>query len=64
MVKVPKVEGMDRIDALDAMKKVGLILDYDQHNCAGVVVYQDITEGYEVPVGTVIHVKFEIVKKK
>lgn len=59
-VKVPNVIGLDRIDALDALKKAGLIMDYDRQNCAGEAVYQDITEEYEVPVGTVVHVTFEV----
>ncbi len=63
MVKVPNVIGKDRIDAWDALKKVGLIMDYDRQNCAGEAVYQDIMEEYEVPVGTVIHVTFEVKKK-
>ena len=63
MVKVPNVIGKDRIDALDALKKVGLIMDYDRQNCAGKAVYQDIMEDYEVPVGTVIHVQFEVETK-
>ena len=62
MVTVPKLIGKDRIDALDALKKVGLLIDYDQRNCAGTVSYQDITEGFKVPVGTVIHVQFELSK--
>ncbi|MBQ6235160.1 MAG: PASTA domain-containing protein [Clostridia bacterium] len=63
MVKVPNVIGKDRIDAQDALKKVGLIMDYDRQNCAGEAVYQDIMEDYEVPIGTVIHVTFEVKKK-
>lgn len=63
MVKVPNVIGKDRIDAQDALKKVGLIMDYDRQYCAGEAVYQDIMEDYEVPVGTVIHVTFEVKKK-
>ena len=63
-VEVPDVTGMDRIDAQDALKKVGLIMDYDRQNCAGEAVYQDIMEGYKVPVGTVVHVQFEVKKKK
>ncbi|MBR4905964.1 MAG: PASTA domain-containing protein [Clostridia bacterium] len=63
MVKVPSVIGKDRIDAQDALKKVGLIMDYDRQSCAGEAVYQDIMEDYEVPVGTVIHVTFEVKKK-
>ena len=58
IVEVPDVTGKDRIDALDALKKVGLIIDYDRHHCAGEVYYQDIMAGYKVPVGTVIHVQF------
>ncbi len=64
MVEVPKLYGLDRIDALDKLKEVGLIMDYDRQNCAGEVYYQDITEGFKVPVGTVIHVMFEIKDKK
>ena len=59
MVEVPDLTGKDRIDALDALKKLGLIIDYDRHHCAGKVNYQDIMAGYKVPVGTVIHVTFE-----
>lgn len=57
-VEVPDLTGKDRIDALDALKKLGLIMDYDRHHCAGKVNYQDIMAGYKVPVGTVIHVQF------
>lgn len=60
MVEVPDVYGKDRIDALDKLKKVGLIMDYDRQHCAGKVNYQDITPGFKVPVGTVIHVTFEL----
>ncbi len=59
MVEVPDLIGKDRIDALDALKKAGLIMDYDTHQCAGTVSYQDITEGFKVPVGTVVHVQFQ-----
>jgi len=59
-VEVPDLTGKDRIDALDALKKVGLIIDYDRHQCAGEVYYQDIMAGYRVPVGTVIHVQFRL----
>ena len=62
-VEVPDVEGLDRMDALDKLKKAGLIMDYDKHNCAGKVVYQDLTEGCKVPVGTVVHVQFEVEEK-
>ena len=62
-VEVPDVEGLDRMDALDKLKKAGLIMDYDKHNCAGTVVYQDLTEGFKVPVGTVVHVQFEVKNK-
>lgn len=61
--KVPNVIGKDRIDAQDALKNAGLIMDYDRQNCAGEAVYQDIMEDYEVPVGTVVHVTFEVKKK-
>ena len=58
MVEVPALENKDRLDALDALKKVGLIMDYDRRNCAGTVTYADYTEGTKVPIGTVVHVEF------
>ncbi len=63
MVEVPNIMNLDRIDALDKLKKVGLIMDYDRQNCAGKVSYQDVTEGFKVPVGTVVHVTFELENK-
>ena len=60
MVEVPDVYGKDRMDALDKLKKAGLIMDYDKQNCAGTVVSQDIEAGFKVPVGTVVRVWFEI----
>ncbi|MBR3129953.1 MAG: PASTA domain-containing protein, partial [Clostridia bacterium] len=63
MVEVPDVYGKDRMDALDIFKKAGLIMDYDKHNCAGTVVNQDIAAGFKVPVGTVVHVWFEVKNK-
>lgn len=58
MVEVPLLKGKDRLDAMDALKKVGLIMDYDRQNCAGKVDYADYDEGVKVPVGTVVHVTF------
>ena len=58
MVEVPLLRGKDRLDALDALKKVGLIMDYDRQNCAGTVDGVDYEEGTLVPVGTVVHVTF------
>lgn len=63
MVEVPDVYGKDRMDALDLLKKAGLIMDYDRHNCAGTVVAQDVPAEFSVPVGTVVHVTFEIPSK-
>lgn len=63
MVEVPNLYGKDRMDAVDALKKLGLILDYDRQHCAGTVVDQDYPEGFKVPVGTVVHVIFEVKQK-
>ena len=60
MVEVPDVYGKNRMDALDTLKKAGLIMDYDRRSCAGTVSYQDVTAGFKVPVGTVVYVWFEI----
>jgi len=57
-VQVPKLMNKNRMDALDALKKVGLIMEYDHFHCAGEVIDVEYEEGFEVPVGTVVHVRF------
>lgn len=58
MVAMPDLYGMDRVKAYDTLNALGLILDYDPTMCAGTVSYVDYTEGFMVPVGTVVHVEF------
>ncbi len=58
MTKVPKLEGKNRINAMDALTKAGLIMDYDRSNSAGTVIMAQYPEGTEVPRGTTVHVEF------
>lgn len=58
MVEIPDLYGKDRLGALDALNRLGLIMDYDPENCVGTVTYVDYTEGLLVPVGTVVRVEF------
>ena len=58
MTKVPKLEGKNRINALDALTKAGLVMDYDRSNSAGTVTMAQYPEGTEVPKGTTVHVEF------
>ena len=58
MTKVPKLEGKNRINALDALTKAGLVMDYDRSNSAGTVTMVQYPEGTEVPKGTTVHVEF------
>ena len=58
MTKVPKLEGKNRINAMDALTKAGLIMDYDRSNSAGTVIMAQYPEGTEVPKGTTVHVEF------
>lgn len=58
MTKVPKLEGKNRINALDALTKAGLVMDYDRSNSAGTVIMAQYPEGTEVPKGTTVHVEF------
>jgi len=58
MTKVPKLEGKNRINALDALTKAGLIMDYDRSNSSGTVIMAQYPEGTEIPKGTTVHVEF------
>ena len=58
MTKVPKLEGKNRSNAMDALTKAGLIMDYDRSNSAGTVIMAQYPEGTEVPKGTTVHVEF------
>ena len=55
---MPKVEGKNRIDALDALTKAGLVMDYDRSMSYGTVIAAEYGEGTSLPVGTSVHVEF------
>ena len=58
MTKVPKLEGKNRINALDALTKAGLVMDYDRSQSTGTVTMVQYPEGTEIPKGTSVHVDF------
>ena len=58
MTKVPKLEGKNRINAMDALTKAGLVMDYDRSQSTGTVTMVQYPEGTEIPKGTSVHVDF------
>ena len=58
MTKVPKVLGKNRINAMDALTKAGLVMDYDRSQSTGTVSMVQYPEGTEIPKGTSVHVEF------
>lgn len=58
MTKVPKVLGKNRINAMDALTKAGLVMDYDRSQSTGTVTVVQYPEGTEIPKGTSVHVEF------
>ena len=58
MTKVPKLMGKNRINAMDALTKAGLIMDYDRSKSSGTVNMVQYPEGTSVPKGTAVHVEF------
>ncbi|MBQ3662517.1 MAG: PASTA domain-containing protein [Clostridia bacterium] len=57
-VEVPNLANLRRPEALDRLMEAGLILDYDETNCTGLIIGQSIEPGTKVPVGTTITVTF------
>ena len=58
MVTVPKIMGKNRINALDALTKAGLIMDYDRSRSMGTVIMVQYPEGTKIPRGSTVHVEF------
>ena len=58
MVTVPKIMGKNRINALDALTKAGLIMDYDRSRSMGTVTMVQYPEGTKIPKGSTVHVEF------
>lgn len=56
--KMPKIMGMNRINAYDALLKAGLVMEYDRAACAGVVTGTQYAENTELDVGTTVSVQF------
>ena len=57
-VEVPNLANMRRPEALDKLMEAGLVLDFDENNCTGLIIGQSIEPGTKVPVGTTITVTF------
>lgn len=57
-VKMPDIIGKNRIDAYDALKKVGLIMDYNILQSQGVVSSTQYAEGEDVLLGSRVFVGF------
>ncbi|MBQ6426725.1 MAG: PASTA domain-containing protein [Clostridia bacterium] len=57
-VEVPNLANMRRPEALDKLMEAGLILDFDESNCTGLINGQSVEPGTKVPVGTTITVTF------
>lgn len=58
MVKMPDIIGKNRLDAMDALIKAGLVMDYDRANSAGTVISVQYEEGTQLPKGTSVRVEF------
>lgn len=58
MVKMPDIMGKNRLDAMDALTKAGLVMDYDRSSSAGSVISVQYEEGTQLPKGTSVHVEF------
>ncbi|MDD3401347.1 MAG: penicillin-binding transpeptidase domain-containing protein [Eubacteriales bacterium] len=57
-VKMPDIIGKNRIDAFDALKKAGLVMDYEILQSQGVVSGTQYAEGTEIPYGSTVWVTF------
>ena len=58
MVTVPEIMGKNRLNAMDALLKAGLVMDYDRSKSAGSVISVQYPEGTKIPKGTTVHVEF------
>ena len=63
MTKVPKILGKNRINAMDALTKAGLVMDYDRSQSTGTATVVQYPEGTEIPKGTTVHVEFSGAEK-
>ena len=58
MVTVPDIMGMNRMRAMDALIKAGLVMDYDRIKSAGTVTLVQYPAGTKIPRGSTVHVEF------
>lgn len=58
MVEVPSLMGLNRMKAMDALIKAGLVMDYDRSTSAGTVIAVQYPEGTKIPKGSTVHVEF------
>ena len=58
MVEVPKLMGKNRLNAMDALIKEGLVMDYDRSKSTGTVIQIQYPEGTKIPKGSTVHVEF------
>ncbi len=55
---MPDIIGKTRLNAMDALIKAGLTMEYDRTQSAGVVTFTQYAEGTQLPVGTTVQVGF------
>ena len=63
MTKVPDVLGLERADAVAALEDAGLeasVTEVENDEDAGLVFYQNMKAGYEVPEGTTVSIKVSL----
>ncbi|MDO4565374.1 MAG: penicillin-binding transpeptidase domain-containing protein [Clostridia bacterium] len=60
-VSMPDIIGMTRFNAYDALKKVGLVMEYDPLLSQGTVSSTQYAEGERIPVGSTVWVGFTYV---
>ena len=58
MVEVPKLMGKNRLNAMDALTKAGLVMDYDRSKSTGTVIQIQYPEGTKIPKGSTVYVEF------
>ena len=58
MVEVPDIMGLNRMRAMDALIKAGLVMDYDRSKSAGTVIMVQYPAGTSIPRGSTVRVEF------
>lgn len=58
LVTMPDIIGKNRLDAMDALLKAGLVMEYDRSQSAGTVTYAQYASGEKIPLGSSVQVQF------